>query len=142
MQRVLCVYVRDEKSWIIESNDVKNIYFLIRKVLKHWTKWNKKSIFNLFLSLTWHLKIFQFSLHRMRHLAKSHAFSYEFSAFMYIYWFDCCILTANYLHLSKNSRYRLQNQKSRYHISMALYIIFFYGQAIFGTIRIHVAILM
>ena len=35
MQRVLCVCVRDEKSWTIESNDVKNIYFLIREVLKH-----------------------------------------------------------------------------------------------------------
>ena len=29
-QRVLCVCVRDEKSWNIESNDTKNIYFLIR----------------------------------------------------------------------------------------------------------------
>ena len=66
MQRVLCVCVKDEKSWNIELKDTKNIYFLIRKVLKywtkdtkniyflnrkvlkHWTKWNKKSIFNFF----------------------------------------------------------------------------------------------
>ena len=44
------ICVRDENSWNIEPKDTKNIYFLIRKVLKHWTKWNKKSIFNLFLS--------------------------------------------------------------------------------------------
>ena len=42
MQRVLYVCVRDEKSWNIEPNDTKNIYFLIRKVLKYWTK-KKKS---------------------------------------------------------------------------------------------------
>ena len=37
---VLCV--RDEKSWNIKPMDTKNIYFLIRKVLKHWTKLNKE----------------------------------------------------------------------------------------------------
>ena len=83
MQRVLCVFVRDEKSWNIEANDTKNIYFLIRKVLKHWTKWNKKSIFKLLLSLMWHLRKFKFSLHRMRHLAEPHAFSHEVFAFIY-----------------------------------------------------------
>ena len=85
MQRVLCVCVRDEKSLYIEPKDIKNIYFLIRKVLKYWTKWNKKSIFNLFLSLFWHLKIFQFSMYRMRYLAESRAFSHEFFTFIYIY---------------------------------------------------------
>ena len=49
-KKVLCVFVSDEKSWNIEPKDIKNIYFLIRKVLKYWTKWNKKTIFNLFLS--------------------------------------------------------------------------------------------
>ena len=33
----------------------------------------------------WHLRIlFQFSLHRMRHLAKPHVFSHEVSTFIYI----------------------------------------------------------
>ena len=73
------------KSWNIKPNDTKNIYFLIKKVLKHWTKWNKKSIFNLFLSIMWYLIIFQFFLHRMRCLAKSHSFSHEIST-LYIYW--------------------------------------------------------
>ena len=37
-KKVLCVFVSDEKSWNIEPKDIKNIYFLIRKVLKQWTK--------------------------------------------------------------------------------------------------------
>ena len=78
--------MRDEKSWNIEPKDTKNIYFLIRKVLKHWTKWNKKSIFNLFLSIMWYLRIFQFFLYRMCHLTKSHGFSHEISTlYIYIY---------------------------------------------------------
>ena len=38
-----CIYVcvRGEKSWNIEPKDTKNIYFLIRKVLKHWIKYKK-----------------------------------------------------------------------------------------------------
>ena len=43
MQRDLCVCVRDEKSWNIESKDTKNIYCLIRKVLflnKKKKSWN------------------------------------------------------------------------------------------------------
>ena len=52
-KKVLCVSVSDEKSWNIEPKDIKNIYFLIIKVLKYWTKWNKKSIFNLFSSPMW-----------------------------------------------------------------------------------------
>ena len=31
MQRILCVCVREEKTWNIEPKDTKNIYFLIRK---------------------------------------------------------------------------------------------------------------
>ena len=85
MQKVLYVSMRDEKSWNIKLKDRKNIYFSIRKVLKHWTKWNKKSTFNLFLSPMWHLRIFQFSLHRMHHLAESHTFPHEVSAYIYIY---------------------------------------------------------
>ena len=85
IQRVLYVCVNDEKSRNIEPNDIKNIYFLIRKVLKNWTKWNKKSIFNLLLSLMWHLRIFKFSLDKMRHLAKLYDFSHEISTFIYIY---------------------------------------------------------
>ena len=38
MHRVLYVCVRDEKSRNIELKDTKNIYFLIRKVLKHGIK--------------------------------------------------------------------------------------------------------
>ena len=34
---------------------------------------NKKSIFIFFLSLMWHLKVFQFSLQRMYHMAEPHA---------------------------------------------------------------------
>ena len=85
MQRVLCVCVRDEKSWNIESKDTKNIYFLIKKILKHLTKSNKRLIFNLFLSLICHLRIFQFSLQRMWLLAEPHAFPLEVSTFIYIY---------------------------------------------------------
>ena len=44
MQRVLFVCVQEEKTQNIEPNETK------------------KSIFNLFLSPTWHLRIFQFSL--------------------------------------------------------------------------------
>ena len=98
MQRVLCVCVRDEKSLYIEPKDIKNIYFLIRKVLKYWTKWNKKSIFNLFLSLFWHLKIFQFSMYRMRYLAESRAFSHEFFTFIYIY------IYIKYSHLERKKK--------------------------------------
>ena len=47
----VCMYEGWKVLKHIEPNDTKNTYFLIRKVLKHWTKWNKKSIFNLFLSL-------------------------------------------------------------------------------------------
>ena len=39
----------------------------------------------MFLSLFWHLKIFQFSMYRMRYLAESRAFSHEFFTFIYIY---------------------------------------------------------
>ena len=41
MQKVLHVCVREEKSWNIEPN-------------------KQKSVFNLFLSLMWHLKMFQY----------------------------------------------------------------------------------
>ena len=82
LQRVLCVCVRDEKSWYIEPKYTNNIYFLIIKILKYWTKWNKELIFNLLLSLMWHLRIFQFSLYRMRYLAEPHIFPYEVSTFV------------------------------------------------------------
>ena len=36
--------MKDEKSSYIEPKNTKNIYFLIRKVLNHWTRRNKKSI--------------------------------------------------------------------------------------------------
>ena len=84
MQRALCVCVRDEKSWNIEPKDTKNIYFLIRKVLKHWTKSNKKSIFNLFLSLMWHLRIFQFSLCIKCAIWQNLMFSHMRSLLLYI----------------------------------------------------------
>ena len=32
------ICVRSKKSWDIEPNNTKNIFFVIRKVLKHWTK--------------------------------------------------------------------------------------------------------
>ena len=40
---------------------------------------NKKSIFIFFLSLMWHLKVFQLSLQRMYHMAEAHA------QYIYIY---------------------------------------------------------
>ena len=84
MQKALCVCVRDEKSWNIEPKDTKNIYFLIRKVLKHWTKSNKKSIFNLFLSLMWHLRIFQFSFCIKCAIWQNLMFSHMRSLLLYI----------------------------------------------------------
>ena len=45
MQRVLCVCVMNEKSWNIELKDTKNIYLLIRKFLKYWTKGYKEYLF-------------------------------------------------------------------------------------------------
>ena len=42
---------------------------------------NKKSIFIFFLSLMWHLKVFQLSLQRMYHMAEAHA--------QYIYIYIC-----------------------------------------------------
>ena len=105
MQRVLCVCVKDEKSWNIELKDTKNIYFLIRKVLKywtkdtkniyflnrkvlkHWTKWNKKSIFNFFSYLwcgIWEYFIL-FFWYRVLHLTKSHSFPHKVSTYIYIY---------------------------------------------------------
>ena len=92
MHRVLRVYMRDEKSWNIEPKDTKNIYFFVRKILKHWSKWNKKLIFNLFLFLMWHLRIFQLSLHRICHLVEPNAFSHNVSAYIYIYMIENVIL--------------------------------------------------
>ena len=79
--------------------NTKVFIFLIRKVLKHWTKWNKKPIFNLFLFLMYHIRIFQFSLHRMRHLAKPHTFSHEVYSYIYIYIYIYLFIEKKYLKL-------------------------------------------
>ena len=73
MQRVLFVHMRKEKSWNNKPKETMNIYFLIWKVLKHWIKWNKKSIFNL---------------QRIRHMAKPYAPPHEVSLFIYILMTD------------------------------------------------------
>ena len=92
----MCVCVNDEKSWNIKLKDTKNIYFLIRKVFKHQTKWNKKSIFNLFLSMFLSISqkkkfvlIYDVTLEnisilfaRIQHLIESYTFPHEIFAFI------------------------------------------------------------
>ena len=78
------VCVRDENSWNIEPKDTKNIYFLIRKVLKHWTKWNKKSIFNLFLSWE-HFNSFCIEYVTWQNLILSYMRSLLLYIYIYIY---------------------------------------------------------
>ena len=48
----MCVCVRDEKTWNIKPKDTNYIYFLIRKVLKLWNKWNKNKY--LICSYLWY----------------------------------------------------------------------------------------
>ena len=44
------------------------------------------------------LRIFQFSLHRMHHLAKPHAFSREGSAFIYIYIYIYILILIDFMY--------------------------------------------
>ena len=60
----------------------KNIYFLIEKVLKYWTKETKSPYFFLFLSCG--LTVFRFSFLRVRYIAEPHTLLHDVSVFIII----------------------------------------------------------
>ena len=85
MQSVLCVCVMDEKFWNITQKDTKNIYLLIRKVLKYWTKWKKKKCQYLICSYLWCDTWEYFNFFRIERAAwQNLIFSYMRSLLLYI----------------------------------------------------------
>ena len=82
----------DEKSWNIEPKNTKNIYLLIKKVLKHWTKWNKSQYLICFYLWcgTWkYLNSFCIKCATWQNLILFH--SRSLLIYIYIYWCDLTV---------------------------------------------------
>ena len=79
------MYVLGMKSLEILNQMIQILFIFNQKSIETLDQMKQKPIFNLFLSLMWHLRIFQFFLHTMRYLAEPHAFLHEISIYVCMY---------------------------------------------------------